>query len=111
MSQKLSTSFFASNRFEQRIKDFVYGFIQYLQTQKRYSKHSCDSYIYDIVSFLFFLRDKREAQSLVISHIEELTVRDFRSWLAERLEDHSNTSNARALSALRSFFKYLWQIN
>jgi site-specific recombinase XerD len=38
--------------------------------------------------------------------LENLTVHDFRRWLGSRLEDHINSSNARAISSLRSFFKF-----
>lgn len=40
--------------------------------------------------------------------LENLEVTDFRSWVASRKQkDFSQTSNARAISSLRSFYKFL----
>jgi integrase/recombinase XerC len=48
------------------------------------------------------------SQLVTKSTLENLTLQDFRSWLSHRHEkDFSNSSTARAVSCLKSFFKFL----
>lgn len=108
ISKKLSTSFFNSKDFSIELKDVVNNFLILLLTQKRYSQNSVDAYKVDIVDFLYFLKDEKNIKFFTLQELENLSVSDFRSWLAKRLDNHKNISNARSLSALRSFFKFLW---
>ncbi len=83
----------------------VEKFLKFLEAEKRYSLHTVNSYRIDIFYFLDFLfRFRNEIISK--NHLESLTMHDFRRWLSERLPNHVNSSNARALSSLRSFFKF-----
>ena len=83
----------------------VEKFLRFLKVDKRYSLHTVNSYRIDIFYFLDFLFKFRQ-QIISKNSLESLTVHDFRRWLGERLEDHINSSNARAISSLRSFFKF-----
>ena len=83
----------------------VEKFLRFLKVDKRYSLHTVNSYRIDIFYFLDFLF-KFHQQIISKNSLESLTVHDFRRWLGERLEDHINSSNARAISSLRSFFKF-----
>lgn len=93
---------FIDNFFNKVINDFF----EYLTIQKRYSKNTVNSYRVDILDFCHFLYQVK-GKKLKINFLEKITIDDFRSWLSSRLDDHNSNSNARALSALRSFFKFL----
>ena len=83
----------------------VEKFLKFLEAEKRYSPHTVNSYRTDIFYFLDFLFRSR-SEIISNNHLENLTMYDFRRWLGERLPNHVNASNARALSSLRSFFKF-----
>lgn len=85
-------------------------FLRFIEVEKRYSSHTISSYKTDIFHFFDFMF--RVKGKLVNSKdIESLTIHDFRKWLSERLSNHINSSNARALASLRSLFKFLNQNN
>ncbi len=80
-------------------------FFRFLSSEKRYSNHTLNSYKIDIFYFLDFLFKLKE-KTLEKNDLENLNIRYFRSWLSSRIENHDNSSNARAVSSLRSFFKF-----
>ena len=79
------------------------NFLEHLQFQKRYSKHTLASYENDLTAFSTFLTNE-------FPNIEIDTIRPtyIRTWLAGLKEAgiSSKTIN-RKISSLRSFFKYL----
>lgn len=80
---------------------------QWLIAERRTSEHTVDAYCRDIAAFLDFARDHR-GETPDLAALADLTPADFRSWLAARLQDGlSRTSIARAMSALRNFFRFL----
>ena len=93
------------------IEGLVNQFLTYLTSEKRFSSNTIISYRNDIFYFLSFLKQSQPESSqnnLISQHIiENLTIADFRSWLIFRKNnDFSNSSTARAISCLRSFFKF-----
>ena len=80
-------------------------FFRFLEVEKRYSTHTLNSYRIDIFYFLNYLFKVKE-KIISKNDLENLIVRDFRGWLSSRLNNHNNASNARALSSLRSFFRF-----
>lgn len=80
-------------------------FFNFLTIEKRYSNHTINSYKTDIFYFLDFIF-KLKGKILIKDDLEILTIYNFRNWLASRLKNHDNSSNARAVSSLRSFFKF-----
>ncbi len=83
-------------------------FFRFLEVEKGYSENTLSSYRIDIFYFVDFLFRANDA--LVTRKIfEQLSVYDFRKWLVERHDNHVNSSNARALACLRSFFRFLSQ--
>lgn len=88
------------------IISLVEQFLKFLTAEKRYSAHTVSSYRTDILYFLDFLFQSRE-KIISKDDLENLALFDFRKWLGSRLADHVNSSNARAVSSLRSFFKFL----
>lgn len=76
---------------------------------KRASSHSVTAYLHDVSGFLAFLYQHRggEVTLAMLGIIEE---RDMRAWIAYRVgRGFAKSSNARALSAVRTFFRYLNQ--
>ena len=78
------------------------SFFNYLEHEKRYSKHTVTSYKNDLFQFEEFLKDKFEA------HLNEVSFQMVRSWIVE-LIDTGNTPRSvnRKISSLRSFYKHL----
>ena len=83
----------------------VEKFLRFLEVEKRYSPHTLNSYRIDIFYFLDFL-SRFHDKIISKNDLENLVVHDFRRWLGERLNNHVNSSNARAISSLRSLFKF-----
>ena len=94
----LVISFFMPLSVEYYIKDFL----NYLQYQKRYSRHTIISYETDLTAFSHFLQTQYGETS-----IEDIKPAFIRTWLAS-LKELGNTSKTinRKISALKSFFKY-----
>jgi len=78
-------------------------YLDYLGIQRAYSAHTLKAYENDLSHFAQFL-----GQAPTLPLLKEQTIRDFRAWLAQRVvEGKSARSNARALSALRGFYKFV----
>lgn len=83
--------------------NFFNGFFQYLQFEKRYSKHTITAYQTDLQQFAAFLEERFDGPD-----INNISAVFIRSWLVElRNEDISAKSLHRKISALKSFYKYL----
>lgn len=79
----------------------------WLAYERRYSAHTLDGYSRDLGTFLKFLVDHL-GHGPGLRDLDRLTTRDFRGYLARRNSDGlSRTSTARAMSTLKSFFKFL----
>jgi integrase/recombinase XerC len=75
------------------------SFIQYIQFEKRYSKHTVHAYRNDLNHFFGFLRRME---------IEEVKLVHIRSWMADMVENEFEViSIHRKISALRSYYKFL----
>ena len=82
---------------------------KYLKLQKNYSDHTLRSYKNDLDNFLNFIKSY-DSDTLSISGISKVDIRLIRSWLAKRQQDkYIAASNARSLSAIKNFYKYLEQ--
>lgn len=83
------------------------NWLKEMATVRRSSNHSIDAYLHDVSSFLAFLH-QHTGESVTLAVLEKMEERDVRSWLAYRAgRGYAKSSNARALSAVRTFFKYL----
>ena len=84
------------------IQHHILEFLQYLQYQKRYSRHTITSYQNDLKNFDEFLLGQYGNLSL-----DQVKSAFIRSWLAT-LKENGITSKTinRKISALKSFFKY-----
>ena len=81
------------------------NFLQYLEFEKRYSKHTLISYGTDLSQFSSYLKLEFE-----IENIKEVSHQIIRSWISSLLEVgiSSRTVN-RKITTLKSFYKYLMQ--
>jgi integrase/recombinase XerC len=79
------------------------SFINYLEYEKRASKHTVLAYQKDLSQFEEFV-----AKSFSITELSEVQHADIRAWLIDLVEQKlSPTSVNRKIATLRSFFKYL----
>ena len=92
------------------VNKIIIDFFLFLQKEKKYSSNTISSYQDDITNFIYFIY-KATKKIIDKNLLEKLEVADFRSWLSERLSNHGNNSNARAISTLRSFFRFLNENN
>ncbi len=95
---------------DEKIVLLLEKFSRYIEAEMRYSRHTLNSYKTDILYFLDFIA-KEKNKILSENDLEELTIYDFRSWLGDRMQNHNNASNARAMASLRAFFKFLNENN
>jgi integrase/recombinase XerC len=74
---------------------------------KRSSNHSINAYLHDVSGFLAFLT-QHHGRSVDLALLNAVEERDVRAWLAyRRTRNFAKSSNARALSAVRTFYRYL----
>ncbi len=95
------------SRVDRKVESLIHSWLDYLAKNRGYSKHTLKAYLTDIYYFLQFVT-KHFEETITVATLEKLTLSDFRSWLAGRKNsEHKTSSNARAVSVLRSFFRYL----
>jgi integrase/recombinase XerC len=83
------------------------AWLKELTAVRRASAHSATAYLHDVSGFLAFLF-QHHGKALTLEDLEKLEERDIRSWLAYRAgRGYAKSSNARALSAVRTFFRHL----
>jgi integrase/recombinase XerC len=79
----------------------------YLGAERRASAHTVAAYGGDLAAFLDFLRDHLGGLP-DLAALSALAPRDLRSFLAHRAADrHAKTTQARNLSVIRSFLRFL----
>lgn len=85
------------------LSDYLQGFIDYLEHEKKYSAHTVISYNNDLNQFFSFINPENDQLA-----ISEINYQQVRAWVGNLLEHKlaAKTVN-RKLSTLKSFFKYL----
>ncbi len=79
----------------------VQSFFNYIEFEKRYSKHTLEAYRNDLAQFEAFLKPY-EKELMEVVHI------DLRNWIVSMMEQKvSARSVNRKISALKSFYKFL----
>lgn len=82
------------------------AFQNYLQLEKKYSLHTVNAYVNDLIFFKEFLKVNFETDLL-----ERVNYSMIRSWIVAMVDDGiSNTSINRKVSSLKSFYKFLLKI-
>lgn len=82
-------------------KDFIEGFKNYLSVEKNFSFHTLTAYCSDVISYLLWLND------------EDCTKVDFNKlreylYFIQRFE-YKKTTIARKIASIRTFYKYLFR--
>ncbi len=85
----------------------VESFLQYIRNERNYSSHTVVSYQNDLIQFEEFVVDKTGAFDPCV--IDSSFVRQWIVYLMG--EGYSSSSVNRKLSALKSFFKYLYKLS
>ncbi|SNR52124.1 tyrosine-type recombinase/integrase [Flavobacterium sp. ov086] len=79
------------------------AFRDYLQLEKKYSPHTVNAYLNDILFFEMFNKDNFEQES-----IERVNYSQIRSWIVFLVDaDISNVSVNRKMASLKAFYKFL----
>lgn len=87
----------------QRLADFL----AYLTHERRLSPRTVEAYQHDLQGFLAFMQNHR-GEALTPDMLANIKARDMTSYLAGlHKQDLEKTTINRALSSVRSFFKYL----
>ncbi|MBL4589896.1 MAG: tyrosine recombinase XerC [Alphaproteobacteria bacterium] len=79
----------------------------YLEFEKRVSKHTFRAYISDTKLFVSFM-SQHLANEISLNALSEIDLKDFRSWLARRtIDGKMATTRARNLSGIKNLLKWL----
>jgi integrase/recombinase XerC len=79
--------------------------LDYLRSEKKYSQNTLEAYLHDITNFFDFLQNHLGA-NVTPTTLENLQIADFRAWIASLSDVRIANSKSRALSVVRSFFKF-----
>ena len=89
------------------LQQTLHDWIEWLGVEKNYSKHTLLNYLEDLKSFVQFLQ-KHLGQQPCLENLGALHSRDFRAFLAHRLQHGiAPSSNARCVSVLRNIFRFI----
>jgi integrase/recombinase XerC len=89
------------------MNDVIFEFTEYLLNTKNYSTHTGAAYESDISDFIKFFARFNDG-SVELTDIARADTFAFRAWLADRAKrELTHKSTARALSSLRTFYKWL----
>ena len=88
------------------VKGAVGDWLEWLTGVRRASEHTLSSYTQDIRHFFAFL-SQHLGEKVTMKDLGRLEARDLRAWLASRSGEFAASSTARALSAVKSFFRRL----
>ncbi len=81
---------------------------EWLRLRRSYTDNTLDSYMRDLKDFISFL-NVHIGEEVNIGTLKKLSIPELRSWLSLRYtRGIGSRSNARALSVLRNFFKYIY---
>lgn len=92
------------------MEEAVNGFIRYLSSERNVSPHTLRNYLSDLAQFGQFLKRVSEKETLsaeALRDVDHMTIRAFLSDLYDK--GISKASLARKVSALRTFFSYLYR--
>ena len=88
------------------MNEIIGEFCDYLLNTKNYSTHTATAYETDIRDFIEFF--KRFNDGIELNDVARADTFVFRGWLADRAKrELTHKSTARALSSLRTFYKWL----
>ena len=83
----------------------VNGFLEYLEKERIYSRHTIKAYETDLIQFSRFVKEYDGTGSFDVSSVDKKTVQHFVGSLTEK--GLSPKSTGRKLASIKSFFRYL----
>lgn len=86
------------------LEPYIKNFERYLKVEKNASAHTCRNYLHDLWEFNEFLCEGGAAGIEQISDIGHFAIRAYLAFLSKK---NRKSSQARKLSCLKSFFKFL----
>lgn len=79
------------------------AFRDYLQLEKKYSPHTVNAYLNDLISFETFIKTEFDSDDLLLVNYSLI-----RSWIVTLVDAQiANTSVNRKISSLKSYYKFL----
>ena len=87
------------------LETYIRIFEQYLSAERNASAHTSRGYLHDVAEFDLFLQEKGYAAE-GLADIDNFTVR---AWLASLARNNKKSSQARKLSSIKAFFRFLKQ--
>lgn len=84
-------------------KDILYQFRAYIVVEKNFSEHTAKAYVSDVLSFLIWLEENS------IENVDFNRVREYLRFVHKY--NYKKTTISRKISALRTFYKYLYREN
>ena len=87
------------------LESYIQDFAQYLRVEKNSSVHTCRNYLRDVREFDGFLSEHR--QLFTQRDIGRIGHLEIRAYLATIAKHNKKASQARKLSSLKAFFKFL----
>ncbi|NBX65633.1 MAG: tyrosine recombinase XerC [Proteobacteria bacterium] len=92
---------------EEDLQHALKSWFIYLESEKHYSPHTLRAYEGDIKQFLNYLSGHL-GEAISLKDISDTALRDFRGYLSKKaMQGNGATTRARALSSLRTFYKWL----
>lgn len=87
-------------------KNNTEAFKEYLQFEKKYSPHTVNGYLDDIISFEKFNKEVFQQDK-----VDQVNYSQIRSWIVFLVDNNlSNTSINRKIASLKAYFKFLLKI-
>lgn len=78
------------------------SFLNYIEFEKRYSKHTITSYTNDLTQFKDFLLNAYEIDSLIVADHEQI-----RHWIIQLMDEKLDENSVnRKIATLRSYYKF-----
>jgi integrase/recombinase XerC len=88
-------------------QDLVDQWLRYLVSERQLADLTIQAYLRELRDFFAFIQDY-DGEVMDHARLSTLNISNFRAWLAERRRrELSNKSTARALSAVRNFYRFL----
>jgi len=84
------------------VQPAIDAFLEHLRSEKRASRHTIDNYGRDLRGLHAFLLEKRGKEP----KLKDVDVYGLRGWLGALARTHAPASTARAIAAVRTFFKH-----
>jgi len=79
------------------------AFKEYLKFEKKYSHHTIEAYLSDVIAFELFVN-----QEFDVTNLLEVRYDYIRSWIISLVDNGlTNTSVNRKIASLKSFYKFL----